>query len=448
MNLVSWALIWVCALTLAAPVLRRVWRNRLDPFEPIVLFALAYGAMFVARPASALVEDETLFWGVDVMPTLSHALLLATIGAIGFVAGYEVRAGGRLAHRLPTPRAVNTRIAALGAGLVALLGALGLMVFFRGLTLTESFDLLLRGRTTDLGALVNESSSYVWYASLLFAPSALVLIALTYKLRSVVLGVFAAIVLGIALLRIGPVGSRIVLLPLVGGVFVFFYLVRQRRPRSLLLISVGVLALLSSYLTLSLRDPTDDTTLRSAVVELGQRPQAILDPVLRGADAEMVLALSAALTVIPDELSHRWGSATIVNLVVRPVPRELWASKPRPPGEDVVATIWPNLYPGLDPAFSPLLVLYWDFGPVGVVLGMALFGILARALFEWFRLHRDSFVAQLVFAASVWFVVIGARNDPVDTLVFAGLFIAPVVAILTLASSGTTSLRCRGRRVA
>ena len=413
--------------------------RRFDPFEPIVLFALAYGAMFVARPAALLIEGERIFWGLDVLPTLPRALLIANLGAVSFVVGYETRAGTALAPRLPAARDVNIRIAAIAALVVAWLGFAALLVFLPLSDPTRSLRVLFGGRGDELGVLLDSTSTYIWYGSLLLAPAALVLLALAVRSRTFGLCAAASAVIALALVRLVPVGGRIVLLPLLGGMFALVYLMRDRRPGVPMLAVVALLALLGSYLTLGVRDPNDDRTLQTAVEDLTHRPHAVFDPMLRSADAEMVLALSGALTVIPEPLSYRWGGATVGNLVVRPVPREVWPGKPLPPGEKVVATVWPELYPGLDPAFSPLLVFYWDFGLTGVALGMALFGIVARLLYEWFLLYRRALSAQLIFAVGTWFVVVGARNDPVDTIVFAMFVVAPTLGILAVASDGAAA---------
>lgn len=432
----TWLLIASCGLALALPLVWRVALGRFDPFEPIVLFALAYGAMFVARPTAVLVNDETRFWGIDVLPTLPKALLLALVGAVAFVTGYELRLGRASAARLPTPRPTDPRIALISALVLAGLGLVMTAVFYRATNGIEALRILFSGRSPELGELFRTTSTYVWNASLLLAPAALIVVGLALGARSVRLAVVALAVLGLALARVAPMGGRIVMLPLVGGVLVLFYVMRGRRPRMRALGLLALVALVVSFFTLYVRDPTDDLTFRTAIEELRARPQAVLDPVTRGADAEMVLALSVALTVVPDELPHRWGGATIGNLLTRPVPREIWSGKPLPPESVIVSTVWPHLYPGLQPAFSPLLPLYWDFGLVGVVLGMAIFGIAARSLYEWFSLHRRSFAAQLIFASSLWFMVIGARNDPVDTIVLGAFLVGPVVATTVLASEG------------
>lgn len=432
----AWVLIVCCTIVLALPLVWRVAAGAFDPFEPIVLFSLAWGAMFVARPASVLLEDESRFWGVDVLPMLPSALVLALVGAVSFVVGYELRLGRTLDSHLPAPRPVDVRIAAGAAIIVAGIGVVALLVFLPTSEGIESLRLLFRGRTGELAELARSSSNYLWYGSLLFAPAAFVLIGLAMRARTPMLVAAAIVVSALALARVGPVGGRIVLLPLVGGVFILAYVIRDRRPRWLTLASVTAAALVASFFIGHVRDPTDGLTARSAVEELQDRPQAVLDPVLRGADAEMVLALSAALTVVPDELPHRYGGATVGNLVTRPIPRELWPGKPLSPGEKVVSTVWPQYFPDLNPAFSPLLVLYWDFGLVGVVVGMLVFGALARLLYDWFRRYHLAFGAQLVYSVALWLVVIASRDDPVATLALGSFVVLPVVAIVAIASEG------------
>jgi hypothetical protein len=431
----GWILVAGTSVVLALPVLLRAFQRRLDPFEPIVLFAVAWGIMFVVRPMATMTAEDPRYFGVSLRETLPVALLLAFVGAVAFVCGYELRLARALGPRAPAPRELDTRAAAVAAVAVAALGLAAFVVFLPTSDPRESLRIVVGGRGDPLRSVLVDSSTYVWYGSWLLAPAALVLAGLALRARHRLVWLVAGLVLALALVRTVPLGSRLVLLPLLGGLGVLVYVMRGRRPSARTLAGLAIVAIAASYVLVVVRDPEDRSGLGDRAKLVLERPESLFDPVLHGSDAEMVEALAGALTAVPDELGYRYGRATFGDLVTRPVPRELWSGKPLPSREKIVLAVWPSAYPFLNPAFSPLLSFYWDLGLTGVVLGMAALGVAARALYEWFLRHAKSFSAQLIFAATVWFVVIAARNDIVDTVVFALFLVVPVIAIVAVSDS-------------
>jgi hypothetical protein len=149
----------------------------------------------------------------------------------------------------------------------------------------------------------------------------------------------------------------------------------------------------------------------------------------------MAPVLAAALSAIPEQLPHTYGSTIFGDLVARPVPRTLWADKPDPPRDKLVARLWPaEARDGaINPEFSVLLYFYWDFGAPGIIIGLLLYGIGARLLFEYL-IHRPSSLAvQVLYSLALWFVVIGLRSSPVDTVVLAMFIVFPTWLIFRLA---------------
>ena len=71
-------------IVLVLPIAWRVRQRRFDPFEPVVIFALAWGVMFVVRPIAIVVRDDTNFYGVDIGSTLDTSVLLGLVGAVAF----------------------------------------------------------------------------------------------------------------------------------------------------------------------------------------------------------------------------------------------------------------------------------------------------------------------------------------------------------------------------
>ncbi len=426
------------AVVLLLPLAWRVVQRRFDPFEPILIFALAWGVMFVVRPAAILIRDDTNFYGVDIGSTLDKAVLLALLGAVAFVVGYEVSIGRRLARRLrPPPETFDSSAALLGAYAVAAAGMVALVSFLLSAGGVEAVETFFRGRSDELNELVGESTTYLWWASLAVVPAALVTFAVAVVDRRPATFTGAALLIAIALVRTVPVGNRVFLLVLLGGIAVFVYLYRQTRPGIVVLIVAPVLALLVSTAILDFRYRESREDLWTIAERLATTPSRLVGPVVKGADSEMAPALAGALRVVPERLSYRYGGATFGDLIRRPIPRQIWEGKPDTPGHQVVVAVWPEprKLGGFDPTFTPLLDFYWDFGLLGVFLGMAVYGAVARALYEYMRLNDRNVVAQLLFASALWYLVAALRQDPVSFVIEGFVLFAPLIGIFLIAAA-------------
>src|SRR5215207_393692 len=405
-------LVVAIGIVLAIPIVLRIWRRRVDLFEPIVIFASAYGVMFVARPASMLASNHLAYDGpqrsTGVAATFSEMLMLALLGASAFVIGYELSLGPRIAARLRGPDEHDTRRLVVAALISASVAVLAFLIFL-GSSPTSTLRLILRGRSGELNQMVQETSFYLWFSSLLLVPATLVLTAVGLHRHSKRL-LFAALLLGaLFLFRTVPLGDRTSLLPFLGGLIVLYYLRRGARPSLAAVVAIVAAALLGSSFLSDLRgrdtrnESVSDTVIRAV------RPDRIASPFLSGPDSEMAPVLAAALAVIPERLGYTYGKTVFGDLIARPIPRALWADKPEPPRDTLIARIWPVEAKNhtINPEFSVLLYFYWDFGVLGIAFGLLLYGIAARSLFEYFNLHRYSLEAQVVYSLGLWFVVIG-----------------------------------------
>ncbi len=426
-------------IVLVLPIAWRVRQSRFDPFEPVVIFALAWGVMFVVRPIAIVVRDDTNFYGVDIGSTLDTSVLLGLVGAVAFVAGYEAPFGRRLAARAGTPAgAVRPDAALLGAAITSAAGVAALaLVLLPGGGL-DAVDTFFGGRSAELSELIDGSSIYLWYGSLVVVPAALIAVAIALSDRRPRVVALAAVLVAVALLRTVPTGNRVFLIVLLGGIVVFAFLRVQRRPGVVALVVGLCLALFASQTVLTFRDSETRDSVGSVLRGLVSAPTHALGPLYRGPDAEMAPALAGALIVVPDRLGYRFGGATFGDLLVRPIPRQLWPDKPEPPGHQIAVEVWPVAVAtgGFDPAFTPMLSFYWDFAVFGVLLGMAAIGVLARALKEYLAAHIESFAAQLIFAAGLWFLVVALRHDTTLVAVWGLVVFGPLLVVLRLARVG------------
>ena len=430
------------AIAVAIPIAWRVRQGRFDPFEPILVFALAWGVLFVVRPIAIVVRDDTNFYGVDIGDTLDKAVLLGLVGAVGFAVGYATSLGKRAAARIPAASTGTPTSAALAwSAVVAGIGVIALALVILPSGGLDGVETFLGGRSVAFDEIIENSTIYLWYGSLVVVPAALVSAAVALTSRTASAVAVALVLWAVALLRVVPTGTRTFLIVLVGGFVVFVFLRMARRPGMLAICLALAVALFASRVVLEVRDPETRRDVPTVLRSIVTAPDRALSPLYRGPDAEMAPALAGALTVIPDPLGYRFGGATVGDLVLRPVPRELWADKPLPPITEVTQAVWPVAVEtgGFNPAFTPVMSFYWDFGVFGVFVGMGLLGVLARALWEYFLRFQSSFAAQLIYATALCYLVVVLRHDPVAVTVWALILFVPLVAVLRLSTPGVSA---------
>jgi hypothetical protein len=449
---VQLTLVALIAVTLLVPILRTVFRKSFDPFEPIVIFAVSYGVMFVVRPLAMIIRHDFSYHAplsvINVESQFTKMLILALIGAVSFVAGYSLSVRKHLTEGLSSDcRRFDPRIASLTAGIVAGAAVLSLFILVLHSGPSQSAHLLLRGRTPEFTKAIDSLSLYPWTATLMLIPAALTFLALAWQGRSKLFLLVFFLLTGLIALRAVPAGDRLVLLAFLGGIFVLSYLRRSTRPGVLALLGLACTALVLSTFLSDLRGrSTRKQTVAETFSAITSHPSRIVDPLFRGPDSEMAPVLAAALQVIPSQLPYGYGSVIFGDLARRPVPRTLWSYKPQPPRERLVSTLWPaeNARGSVAPEFSVLLYFYWDFGSIGVALGLGIFGFGARFLYDYLLSRRGDLPAELLYSVALWFIVIGLRNGPVDTLITAVVLIGPLLAITTLASTKKATMGVSG----
>jgi hypothetical protein len=426
--------VFAIAAVLIVPLVNRIRRGVFDPFEPLFLFALAYGTMFVIRPALTLASNDPgyalPYRTIDLSSTFDEMLVIALVGAIAFVAGYSSSIGASLGRRLTIPRRpINAQLATVLAAGVAAVALLSFAVF---VLRAGGWDLILAGRSEALTQSMHLVSKYLLYGQLMLIPSCLVLLALGRRSRLVRAGGVATLCIAVVLAL--PIGNRAILLSLAIAIGVYFYISRGKRPGAQFLCVAGVVALATSAVTLDTRIATEREAngVHSAVSGIVENPERVVEPISKGDDAAMAPLFAAALTVIPEEMHHTYGRALFGDLLVRPIPRQWWSAKPEPPSVRVTDRLFPTM-PWVNPEYSVLLVPYLDFGLAGVIALMVALGVGLRTVYAYFMHNASDVGAQLTFAATLSIVVSVARDSPVDSFTRAALVIGPLWLILRLA---------------
>lgn len=419
------------AVFVIGPLLVRAAQGRFDIFEPLVPFALAWGGMFVIRPISMIENNEFSYLyspALDLTRTFDKMLLFAFLGGLAFVVGYGLPQGRRLASRLPGPpegfRTSTLTLAALGAAGLGLL-SFAIYVLQSGVAL----DVIFGGRSLALFQVLEDSNKYFTLGPVLLVGATVVTFALGIGRKIPALVVVSLGLAAVSWVIWNTVGSRLVLFPMFAAMGIFYYLSQTRRPH-LAIVAVAVLfAVFASTVVREQRsaETRRDQGLGGVATQVLANPASMVDPVLTGTDNAMAPGLAAALALVPSQIDYTYGGPFVTDLLTRPIPRAVWASKPRSPREELTQKLNPTDYQAgtANPEFSNLLVPYLSWGMFGALF-LVLYGIGARAVYEWFLRHRLKLSAQLLYALTLPLFIVTFRDSLVDVIAFLALIVGPV----------------------
>jgi oligosaccharide repeat unit polymerase len=435
----SWWLVGFNALLLVLFVLeRRRTAGRIDAFEPLVIFVASWSLFFVARPIAMLFADEFALGPLDARAGFNGALAMAAVGTIGFAFGYTGRMGAVAGRRIRARDAVPHRGLLIAAAIsCSLVGLILFVVFLSSGGGGASLGTLFGGRSATYRTLFSGTSAYVFYGVYFCFPAALALYWQSLRDGSRVLRLvaFCASLPPIAVSFFA--GTRSWLVPMFLAYLVLRYLHYRRRPgfltvlfTSFLIFFIGI-AFIGNYRNVTTRDKNGT---QQVLLDTIGSPTRSSSAILRSGDTEMVALLSLVKQTVPTTIDYRYGTAT-GELFVRYVPRRLWKDKPRAGDEIFTRTVLSNSYFGGAPRqYTPLANFYLDFGYVGILIGMAMLGLLARAHFELLFVNSEAATRQLLYAATfpLWLPLLrGSLADAAGRLFFV---LPPILTILFIST--------------
>jgi oligosaccharide repeat unit polymerase len=403
----------------------------LDPFEPLIPFAVMWAVMFVVRPIAMVTSGDTsLRETYDARPELSYALLLSLAAALSFLIGYAIR---RIPGR-PRSVVVPRKIAPL-ARMPTLLSASFFGVIGLAATATALSQGSFRAEDTTI-------SGYALYAPLFLVPSALLL--LTLRPRRSLYTVVAWSFVALLVTNYWFVGQRFFgLLPVV-SLITLYYLQAHRRPSAVSMTAfiVATVALLSVL-----------EGLRPQAVGQGQTglTHSLTDPTTEE------LPAFAVMVETRNTLWHYQPGYLLYSIAVHWIPHQLWSSKPESYGEVLYSKLFPANYSASrnGTLFSILGDFYYDSGPVGVVIGMFVLGLLLRAAYERFLRRARGDLAAALYAPLPILMVTLLRGDltlaiPLGVYIYTPMVVATYLRRMNfhvaLSLRGERSTRARDSR--
>jgi oligosaccharide repeat unit polymerase len=393
----AWAL-EVLAIACASPVIISLSRRRFDIFEPIYAFVLSTFVYFVLIPGLALRANDFTFLGSDMTPMLGKVTLLAILALLGFSIGYYSRTASvndvpiRYAAAEPLEPPLR-RFLEKRAGI--------LFLFFSGLValwvIVARFPL---NALWVLGGDVDYSSAWSMavgpqigylYAARESLPACLLLLiafrpARRWPIRYLVLTVFLVIFFAGS-------GARFRMLLLVLSVLAFYFLERGARPRlwQSLLVASALFYVVVGGMGFLRGQSSGSIIVRTQTGSEGG--YSVNDAWGVMVDSSEIASSTALLVRVVPSYQPYFHGASFLNIFTQPIPRFLWPEKPKTIGEDFFAQLWP---PGTTIPFWALF--YLNFGPVGIVFGMIIWGWVSRRVYDLYRANPGDRLAQIQLA--------------------------------------------------
>jgi oligosaccharide repeat unit polymerase len=172
-------------------------------------------------------------------------------------------------------------------------------------------------------------------------------------------------------------GARFRVLLLVVSIGIFYYLERRTRPRlwQMVLAALVLFYFVVGGIGFYRGSISDAGRLRGRAV--GQDMLTVNDAWDVMLDSSQIAVSSAMLIRVVPTYQPYFGGSSFLNVFTQPVPRFLWPEKPVTVGEDFFAQLWP---PGTTIPFWALF--YLNFGPVGVIPGMVIWGWVSRLIYN------------------------------------------------------------------
>jgi len=395
----TWLIFLVFAILLAAPIIISIALKKFDPLAPIMLWIAMYGFLYFARPIALISKNETFTLGNEF---LNRALLIAILGLICFYLGYYWDIGTRIAKHIPViKKEISTRKLILTAFVFIAIGFWGLNDYIQ----TSGGWLKFWSKPHGYGGLAINTTAYIYQLpELMVSGFFLVFAALIYKkfCRKMKFFTIKNTLILIAA-SIGGVGIYTILWAsrtMYSWVLIFmvtiYFLIKQTRPR----LKTLIIMILVLYFVVALVPTT------RAFLYLGSNMtfskffenylrDVLLKPFGGGASDEFNVYL-AETALVPEIVPYDYFNLYL-RLIVHPIPRLLWPTKPA-----FLNSQWDNLISKMNIYIGSSETMLGDFyaqwGITAVIIGTIFSGIFWRTIYEYVSQNKGNFSVAVIYA--------------------------------------------------
>lgn len=407
-----------------------------DIFEPAIVFSVVYFYILVLRPIYILVTGDYTFFNefaVDDAYFLP-AVISATVGYLFYAVGYRTQSRASACFF----DVVTPRIRYAGEIKPARLLLCCLTLAATGTATYVYFYVLKHPEVRPSAEAYMGSTAYVYEGLWLLVPVTILFFAFRRR-RLYFRALFWISLIGSLYIFLG-LHNRSRWLTLLVSLFVMYYLQRGKRPSVVTTLLLGLFMVASAVITVMFRGVMT-LVVRGDFPDLSLDLKELFFGSLSTLGGNMMFDMFIFyLQNIPTSVGYLWGLG-FLQILVHPIPRILWESKPPLQNTYFMQRVLPEHYEGgLNLPPSILGDFYLNFGFVGIAAGMFVIGVLLRGTYLWFKANERNVAAQITYAFSLVIVLVLPTGQLTNGVVQLLILLLPTAVALRI------SARRGGRR--
>lgn len=365
----SWNYIMLASsyFIVAGVLLLTYLQKGLDIFEPIVLITFLYLMIFCITPILNMVIDETLVLGIDTMDGCIKATFVFLVSYFSFYIGYyffQKKAGNHKSKKIEIVIDNKQKQFICRVSLIIWVVCYICMLSYilsSGKNLIYILSIGMTGNV-DLNELTETPIGFLAIFSYSLIPTWMYICAYSNKtLLKIVLGI-------LTLVSFLMSGFRFIIIILLFAPIIYFYLKHNTRPRFntlVILLTVTVVMIgVVGFMRDDVRAGTD--------VDWSELDTSLIVDAVKG-NFDIYMPFYGLVTAVPSVHNYTFGQQTFYTAIMF-VPRAIWPDKPNPVMKELIEVSVSEYAVSAGVAWPNLGEFYSEFGVVGSILCMFIFG--------------------------------------------------------------------------
>lgn len=365
----SWNYIMLTSayFVVAGTLLVTYMQKGLDIFEPIVLITFLYLMIFCITPILNIVINETLVLGVDVMDGCIKATLIFLVSYFAFYIGYYFLQKRSTYHKnkiIDKPLDDKQKQFICRVSLimwVVCYTCLLLYIMSSGKNLMYILSIGMTGNG-DLNELTETPIGFLAIFGYSLIPTLLYICVYSNNK-------FLKILLGILTLSSYLIsGFRFIIIILLFSPVFYFYLKNNKRPKIITLMILLSITVLMIGVVGFMRD--DVRT--GAAVDWSELDANLIIDAVKG-NFDIYMPFYGLVNAVPSLHDYTFGQQSLYTVIMF-IPRAIWPDKPTPIMKELIEVSVSDYAVTAGVAWPNLGEFYSEFGIVGSIIGMFIFG--------------------------------------------------------------------------